>query len=210
MARHFRTHRLCDSTRQLGSICRRRIKAKSLRGVNWVAIIAKAASLVLRYWTAPGFVASRIGRWHARIQTSNRSTHPVADFHARAQRVENRASTLRASYRSAGAGATDCTGRSGSAAIVLDDRSLAVISTGAGDSAARSRKCGADAARISMHLRSTGNLDRVGWRGLVVQLCSRESVRARAVRQLLAECKPAVGVHPTNGIHAEPAKADDL
>jgi hypothetical protein len=36
-------------TQQLGSIRRRRIEAKRLRGANQVAIIAKAARLVLRF-----------------------------------------------------------------------------------------------------------------------------------------------------------------
>ena len=66
----------------------------------------------------------------------------------------------------------------------------------------------ADAARISMHLWGAGNLDRVGGRRLVVQLCSREPVRARPVRQLPAERERAVAVHTARGIDGA-ATADE-
>ena len=69
---------------------------------------------------------------------------------------------------------------------------------------------GADAARISMHLFGAGNLDRVGGRRLVVQLCSREPIRARPVRQLPAERERAVAVHTARGDPPRAATAADL
>src|SRR5260370_15880212 len=133
--------------------CLRRIAAKRLRDANQVAIIAKAAGVVLRNRMRPDF-ASQSWRWHARIQISSRSTHPVADYHARAERAEDCAATLRASYRGAGAGATDCTHRSVSAASLLDDRSAALSRSGTGFHSGSRLERRADAARISMHLRS--------------------------------------------------------
>src|ERR1700691_900279 len=130
MARHFRTPRLRDWTRQLRSIRRRRIEAKRLRGAKLPAIISKAATLVLRNRMRADWFATYAWRWYARCQTGNRSTHPVADHYAGAERAEAGAATLRASYRGAGASATDCTCRSGSAAAILDDRSAAVSRSG--------------------------------------------------------------------------------
>src|SRR5271168_1517360 len=159
MARHFRTPRLRDRTRQLGSVRRRRIEAKRLRGAKLPAIISKAARIVLRNRMRPDFFATYAWRWYARCQTGNRSTHPVAPIHAGAERAEARAATLRASYRGAGAGATDCTGGSRSAAAILDDRSAALSGSCAGVHAG-SRERRADSARLSMYLRGAGNLDR--------------------------------------------------
>ena len=190
-------------TQQLGSIRRRRIEAKRLRGAKQVAIIAKAVRLVLRNRMRPDFFATYVWRGYARCQTAIRGTHLVADHDAGAERVEARATTLRASYRGAGAGATDCTGRSGSAATVLDHRSTSLSRSGTGFHAACGCERGADAARISMHLFGAGNLDGMGGRRFVVQLCSGESVRARAVRELPAERQRAITVHSPRGNDGE-------
>src|ERR1700722_6444959 len=202
MASHFRTPRLRNWTQQLGSIRRRRIDAKRLRGAKQVAIIAKAVRLVLRNRMRPDFFATCVWSWYARIQISARSTYFVADHHAGAERIETRAATLRASYRGAGPRATDCTGRSRSAASLLDHRCASLSRGGTRFHSARGER-GADAARISMHLRGAGNLDRVGGRRLVVQLCSREPVRARPMRELPAERQRAFAVHRPRGNDGE-------
>src|ERR1700719_4257991 len=62
-----------------------------------------------------------------------------------------------------------------------------------------------------MHLLGARHLDRMGRQCLVVELHSRAAVRARAVRQLLAERERAVGVHTASiGQLARWAKANDL
>src|SRR6266481_7281930 len=108
MARHFPQTPITRLHSAVAMNCLRRIAAKRLHDANQVAIIAKAARVVLRNRMRPDF-DSQSWRWHARIQISSRSTHPVADHDARAERAEACAATLRASYRGAGAGATDCT-----------------------------------------------------------------------------------------------------
>ncbi len=192
------------------SICRRRIEAKRLRGAKQVAIIAKAARLVLRNRARPDFFAGRTWRCYARCQAGNRSTHRIPDPCARHRRVETIAAAIRASYRGAGTRATDCTSSSGSAAGFLDDWRAASARTSTGDHTAYSGERGADATRISMHLFGAGNVDRVGRPRLVVELHSGAAVRARAVRELPAERKRAVGIHPARRIHGEPATANNL
>src|SRR5580658_9680928 len=210
MASHFRTRPLPDSTLRLGSICRRRIDAKSLRGANQVAIIAKAARLVLRFYTRPDFFAARPWRCYARCQADSFSSHRVPDPYACAQRVKARAPTVRTNYRSAGTGDTDCTSGSRSAAGLLDYRRAALARGRSRHCAARCSDRGADPARISMQLFDAGNLDRVGRRRLVVQLFSREPGRKDAVRRLPHKRECSLAIHSAGSIHSESAKADDL
>src|SRR5208283_177941 len=145
-------------------ICQRRIEPKRLRGANQVAIIAKAARLVLSNRGRPGFIAIRTWRWYARCQAGNRSTHRVADPYAGVQRDKILAAAIGANYRGAGTRATDCTGGSRSAAVLRDDRSAAGIGGGTGDFAGWNCERGADAARISMHLFGAGKPDAMGGR----------------------------------------------
>jgi len=211
MARHFLAHdRELDSAVGIDLPAPNRTEVKRLRGANQVAIIAKATRLVCRKRTRRGFIASQSWRWHARCQVGNRSSYSFPDHCACAERVKILAAAMRASYRGAGTRATDSTRGSRSAAGILHDRSAAGARSGAGDQASWSRDRRADAARISMHLFVAGYLDRMGGRRHVVELCPSQPVRARAVRKLLTERERAVGVHPTAGIHADPAKANDL
>lgn len=210
MARHCAHADCAIRLKDWNRFARAESKSKSLRGANFAAIITKAGSLVLRIRTRPDFFASNERRCYARCQTGNRSTHRVPDPYARAQRVKTFAAALRASYSGARTSATDCTGGSRSAAVVLDDRSAAGTRAGAGNSSARSRVRGVDPARISMHLFFTGKLDRVGRRRSVIQLRFGQPGCARAVRQLSPQRKRAIGLHPAGGWHAEPAAANHL
>ena len=158
----------------------------------------------------PDLFASHSWRCYARGQTDICSTHRVPDPRACARRVAALAAAVRTSYRSAGPGDTDCTGGSRSAAGLLDDRRAARSRRGSRYSAAWSCDRGTDAARIPMHLFGAGNLDRVVGYRILVQLRSREPVRARPVRQLPAERERPVAVHTARGDPPRAAAAADL
>ncbi len=182
-----------------------------LRGANQVAIIAKAARLVLPSCGRARIISKRRWRSHACSQTDDHIARTFSDPHACAQRLETRAAAIRASYRGAGAGATDCTSRSRSAAAILDDRCAAGARSGAGKLDRGRCHPAANSAIVPMHLFGAGNLDRVGGNRFVIELYSRAAVCARSVRQLFAERERAVVVPTANvGQHTRFATANDL
>ena len=110
MARHFRTPRLRNWT-QLDSAVgtdspapnRSEALARRQSGRDY----SQGRQTCLAKLNAAGFVRElMLERACAHVRLiGNRSTHRVANHDARAERVEARAATLRASYRGAGAGA---------------------------------------------------------------------------------------------------------
>ena len=70
--------------------------------------------------------------------------------------------------------------------------------------------CAADATSLPMHLLGARHMDRMVRQRIVVELSSRATIRARAMRQFSTERERTVTVHRDAGNYDQPAEADYL